>query len=150
RRSGQALYNEVVKADAIKPRLTLSKALVFVIAALVHLITLAFFVVGLGVIIGGWPKPLLILGGAVCLVVAAGLRPRLPKPHGAILPREDAPTLYQVADGVAQVLGATPIDAIVIDGNFNAAFGTFGWRQKSVLYLGLPLISILECQELVA
>ncbi|HSB69216.1 MAG TPA: M48 family metallopeptidase [Candidatus Methylomirabilis sp.] len=38
----------------------------------------------------------------------------------------------------------------VINEDFNAAFGRVGWRQREVLYMGLPLWAILENEERVA
>jgi heat shock protein HtpX len=55
-----------------------------------------------------------------------------------------------MADRIARTLGAPPVDAIVVDWEFNAAYGQVGWRRKRILWIGMPLFWILESQERVA
>jgi heat shock protein HtpX len=74
----------------------------------------------------------------------------VPKAPGNVTPRDRLPTLYQAVDHVAQALGASTVDAVVIDWRFNASFRQVGWRRRKVLTLGLPLLAILNGEERVA
>jgi len=58
--------------------------------------------------------------------------------------------MYELADRVAKALGATPPEGIIVDWQFNAAFGRVGWRRSPILYLGLPLFLILNDRERIA
>jgi heat shock protein HtpX len=60
------------------------------------------------------------------------------------------PTLYRVVDEIAATLHSPPVDMIVIDKEYNASFGRYGWRGRRILTLGLPLFTILQPQERVA
>jgi Zn-dependent protease with chaperone function len=149
-RSSQALFDEVVKAEALKPRLTPSKALAFTFSALIHALTLVFAVLGVTLLLKGWPNVFAILGALCCLSGAWAVRPRPAPFPDALLAREKTPTLYKIADDVARTLGVRPVSGIVFSWQFNASFSQHGWRRKSILHLGLPLFTILEGQEKIA
>jgi Zn-dependent protease with chaperone function len=67
-----------------------------------------------------------------------------------VLTRRDAPRLYGLCDRVAAELKAEPIDLIVVNGDFNAGYGTVGLRRTKVIFLGLPLWNALSAQQRVA
>jgi heat shock protein HtpX len=67
-----------------------------------------------------------------------------------MLEREEAPTLYRLADEVADALETRRIDRIVVDSEFNAYWSVGGLRRTRVVGLGLPLVWTLDPQELVA
>ncbi|WP_371484235.1 M48 family metalloprotease [Kitasatospora sp. NBC_00315] len=120
------------------------------IAGLVHLVTFGLLAGSVLLLCGGaWPMRIL---GAVGLVVTYGLRPRLGRVvrDETILRRCDAPALYALADRVSSAVGARPVDHIRVTDEFNASFGRYGLRRRSVLVLGLPLWVSLGPQERVA
>src|SRR5258706_8399406 len=67
KRSSRALFDRVVQAKSLKPRLTLSKALAFGIAIFVHTMTLGFAILGVTLLINGWPYLFAIIAGVLCL-----------------------------------------------------------------------------------
>ncbi|MCB9537364.1 MAG: M48 family metalloprotease [Myxococcales bacterium] len=103
---------------------------------------------------GGW---LLLQGsvgsvvvGVLLLAFAFVLRPRVGAPPSAILARAEHPTLYGLVDAAAVAIGAPRVAGVVVDGAFSASVGTAGWRQRTYLRLGLPLIAALTPRELAA
>jgi Zn-dependent protease with chaperone function len=128
--------------------------LAYLIALITHLLTLGLFVTGVRLLIFGYSdflRVLTFLGGVICVGLAWVLRPRVGKvPEKDVLAREQAPTLYQLVNRIAEGLGAKPVDYIVIAPMFNASFGRAGWRQKRILALGLPLFASLNDEERVA
>ena len=135
----------------LRPRWTASKVIAFALAASVHLLSLSLLVLGIVLIATGFPDigPML-LGVGMC-VFAWFMRPKPGKP-----PSEDLadpkvfPTLRAFINEVAQELGGQPIKNVVVNEDFNAAYGVVGWRRIPVLWIGLPLWMALRPQERVA
>jgi heat shock protein HtpX len=142
----RGLFEKMLKAESLKPSWTLSKLLAWLFAITVHSFTLALAILGVRLLVVGWLNLSAILGGLLLLIVWL-LRPRFVKPPDEIAPREKLPTLYKVANDIAAVLGTSSVHGIVINEQFNAAFGQVGWRHRKIMYLGLPLFSILDAQE---
>jgi heat shock protein HtpX len=100
----------------------------------------------------GWQ----VFAAVVLLGVAAVVRPRLGRLddlHGEYAVRvrpDDAPELFAVIDAVTDALGARPPQHVLLDSQYNAACAVLGWRRQRVLVLGMPLVSVLSGQELVA
>lgn len=149
-RSSRSLFEVVSKERALRPAVHLSTLLAFGIATLVHGIALGLAVLGGWIIINAWPNLLLAAIGVICLAVAWFFRPRLAQLNGEVLPRDQYPALYRLADQVAGALNSPKLDGIVVGGWFNASFSRVGIRQKRIVQIGLPLWSILDPQERVA
>ncbi|MFE6052576.1 M48 family metalloprotease [Kitasatospora sp. NPDC056446] len=116
-------------------------------AGVIHLVTVGTFALAFWLLIAGTVVQRCV--GAVVLVIAVTLRPRLgrlPKDAG-VLDRAGAPALYGLADRVAAEVGARPVDVIQVTDEFNASYGLVGLRRRSVLRLGLPLWEVLDDQE---
>jgi Zn-dependent protease with chaperone function len=64
--------------------------------------------------------------------------------------RADAPALYAYADEVAQSVGARPPHVIVLSTDFNASWSVRGLRRERTLELGLPLLAVLDPDEITA
>jgi Zn-dependent protease with chaperone function len=151
RRYGRRLAEEVARAPTLEPRLTVSKAFAYLIAGAVHALTIALVAGGVTLILvadGNIPP---ILAGGLAIALGLAARPRFWKmPPGEPLSRDAAATLYGVADEVAGALATAPCDAVVVTPDFNASWAPVGVRRRRVMTLGLPLVSVLEPQELVA
>jgi Zn-dependent protease with chaperone function len=150
KRFSQQLFDEVLKAESLRPTLTLSKVLAYSLAALVHSFTIILVVVGIVLLLRGWSNLFAIFGGLLCLGIAWLLRPRMPKSPDEVAHKDKFPTLYKITNDVAQALGTSNVDGIVINWQFSAAYAQSGWRRKKVIFLGLPLFAILDGQEKVA
>ena len=152
KRLGEGLFNELAKSNDLRPSLTTSRILAFLIAGVVHIITILFPIAGIWLAVKAWPDLVGITASLILLGIAWLLRPHFAKmPEGrGVLPRESFPVLYKLADQIADLLGMSPLDAIVITGDFNAAYTEVGIKRKKIVYLGLPLLAVLEPQELVA
>lgn len=149
-RLGKSLFAQITRGDTLQPRWTLSKLAAFVLAGLVHSLTLLFAILGIRLIVGDRSYPILMAIGVICLLIAWTLRPRVGKMPPGVIRREQFPALYKAADGVAQALQEHHVDAIVLDHRFNASFAQVGWRRRRVLSLGLPLFTVLGAEERVA
>jgi hypothetical protein len=63
---------------------------------------------------------------------------------------DKSPELWRTVDRVADAVGASTPYGLVVDASFDARAWRFGWRQRTSLSLGLPLLSVLEGDEFVA
>lgn len=148
---GARLYGQVMEsASSLKPRLNLSRLAAYAIAGLVHLLTLALLVGGIVLPVWGRPTFLAVVAGLLALSLAWVLRPRFAPVPDDVLPRSDYPELYAVADRIAAVMGLKRIDGLATDHDFNAEFRRAGLRGRTYITLGLPLVSILDADELAA
>lgn len=78
------------------------------------------------------------------------MRPRLPRLHVPALTRVELPALFRVLDRIAEALRSPKIDGVVVTGDVNAGYGRYGWRQRRILFLGLPLLAASSPAERLA
>lgn len=154
KRAGGKLFDSLRVASSLKSRMTPSKLGAFAIASVVHGFSLLLAALGIGVVLQanryGINACVSIIGLAM-LATAWVLRPTITKlPKEDLASRKDFPELFKVTAEVCKALNAKPIDMIVLESRFNAAFTRAGWSRKNVLYLGLPLFSVLKPQERIA
>jgi heat shock protein HtpX len=151
-KSSRSLFKKTLKSTTLQPRWTASKLLAYFVATIVHSLTIGFAVLGIWLLLAHWPNIFAIMGGGLCLAVAWVTRPRLNSyPNDeCIVARAAAPGLYAFVDRVAAELGARPLDSIILAEDFNASFSRYGWRQRRIMHLGLPLWTILTPAEQVA
>jgi Zn-dependent protease with chaperone function len=153
KKSSQRLFEEMMKGRSLKAVFTPSRLLAFLIACCVHAVTLAFIALGVWLCLFALPSQRILgwfLGVACLFMVWLWFLPRPHKNPTNLIQREQAPMLYQVTRRIAEALGKPPIDDIYWNVTYNASFGQYGWRRKRSLILGLPLLSVLNEEELVA
>lgn len=159
KRMGKALLDEVLGTADLRPRFTLSRIAAFIIALPIHAITAAFAIFGLWAIftaIVGWSQRFtvenigLLIAAGLSLIIAKWLAPHLGKQPDAVLPRNSFAHVYGLADKVADALHARRVNDIAVDEYFNAGYTQVGLLRKRVLLLGLPLITSLNAEEMVA
>lgn len=146
----EALFKSLKQNGRLTPRLSLAQIVAFSLAALVHLSTLLVLLVGIFVLVRGWPNIFAIGGGALCLLIFWHMLPRLAKPETDFLARKEFPTLYDLAEEVAQAVNAPSPDVIQLDSGFTAQIAEYGWKRQRVLTIGLPLWHILDDDERLA
>jgi heat shock protein HtpX len=135
----------------LRPHWTMYKGIAFSLTVGVHLLSLTLFVAGIFVIATGFPEVGPMLWGAAACTFAWLMRPKPGKvPSQDIASRKDFPALNALVNDVAQELGGRPINSIVVNEHFNAAYGVVGWRRVPVLWIGLPLWMALGPQERLA
>jgi Zn-dependent protease with chaperone function len=152
RKHGESLFNSLVKSnpERLRPTFTFSKFAAFAIAIFVHLSTFFLAILGIALLFIGRTNFFAILGAVICVLIAWVTRPRFAGFPKNTVSRQDFPVLYELVDSVAKSLGAKCVDGIVINGDFNAAFGQVGLANKKILYIGLSLWTILSKQEKIA
>jgi Zn-dependent protease with chaperone function len=151
-KSGGRLFDKVMRSRDLKPSWTPSRLLAFLIAGGVHGLTVAAILMAIGFSAVTYRYSLCgpIISLILLVLIWLWLIPRPSAAPGEAMSREAFPTLYSLSDGVAQTLGGKPVQDIRWDLRYNAAFGQFGWQRKRTLMLGLPLLAVLDGQELVA
>lgn len=136
-----------------RPRVGVAALLLAVISGMLLAVVLGMVVSGVWLIIEG--NPLLKVMGAVLLVFAYGLRPRLGRLRKVLeeydeITRDRAPRLFALIDRAAQAAGTPPPHHVLVGPEWNAFASTLGLRRRRVLMLGLPLWSSIRRQERVA
>lgn len=149
-KQSRALLEHYRRAEALRPSLSLSKLLALLFAGAIHVTTLTFAIGGGLMFFLDWPNLVAITGGILCVGIAWVIRPRFGRLPDPIVSRVESPVLYSFVDIVSDSLGAPRVSGIVVNERFNAGFAKLGWRRKGILFLGLPLWSILAGQEKVA
>lgn len=150
RRMSESLFTQMAKTPRSSPRVSLSTVLAFGIAGVVHLVSVTFLLVGVYLLLAGWPSIISIIISVFLMLLAWGARPRFPKEPKNLVPRGQCPRLYELLDQITDELGGKQIHGLVVEPQFNATFFNAGWRRKPIISLGLPLLSILGHQEKVA
>jgi heat shock protein HtpX len=149
-RLSRRLFDQVVAAKTLRPPMSRALGFAFVIATLVYLIVFLIGLLGIVWLVYGFSNFIFWIGAAICFALIWFLAPRLPRAEGAIIARNAYPALYRVFDRVASALNARPVDGIIINEDYNAAYSQVGWRRKHIVYFGLPYFYALEDQERVA
>jgi Zn-dependent protease with chaperone function len=149
-RYGRAVLErlKIASIQDLQPRMTMPKAFAFGLAATVHLLSISLLIMGMILIATGTPEPAPMLLGAGACGFAWVLRPkpgRLPS-QDLVSPKE-FPALHAFVNRVAKELNGQPISHIVVNEDFNAAYGVVGWRRIPVLWIGLPFWIALRPQE---
>lgn len=147
---GRSLFEELKTRPSLQPRLTRSLLGAVVLASVVHLFTIVFFAGGVYLIITQWPLLPVVTAGVLLVLIAIYMAPRPAKYPKRYAQETAFPALYEAVDTAADAVGARPPDMIVLDLQFNASYRRVGWRQRTVLTLGLPLLAIMDEREFVA
>jgi heat shock protein HtpX len=151
KRSSHGLFQELVQAKSLKPKLTIPEVLAVFLATLAH--GLSILTAGLGLLlINSMGVSCLGIVGVVLLATAWLVRPQLPKldKDDEVIPKKAAPTLYKTVGKICRALDTDKVQIMVVNEQWNAAFTQIGWKRRKVVYIGLPLFSVLDAQERVA
>ncbi|WP_405550096.1 M48 family metallopeptidase [Streptomyces microflavus] len=140
REHGERLLAEVSSGASLLPRRDAAGVLAYTLALAVHTVTAVLLVAGVLLVVLGWGSALPALG-LLLLVLAWVLRPRLDRlpTDTPVLLRRDAPELFALIDEVVTAVGTTPVHAVAVTADFNAAVTTYELRQRRLLILGLAL-----------
>lgn len=155
RKHSARLFAEMKRGRSLKPSLTLGKLGAYLIATVVHLLSLGVLAAGVWFLIAGVTmNGMFWLYSAICLGFAWLLRPRLPRLSKQAakdeVTREEYPVLFRMLDEMSDVLNTRRVEKALVNEEFTAFFTQTGWRQRKVVGIGLPLFEILTPQEKVA
>jgi Zn-dependent protease with chaperone function len=146
---GRQLFEEVSRSTSLRSRVTPGKVVAAGIASVVHGATLALLVNAIFLIFRG-SSPGYVILGVLALVLAVMLRPRLGRPPKRTISRERIPNLWALIDDVVAALGAPKVHWIFLSSEFNASTSRLGWRRRTYVSIGLPLIAALGPRERLA
>ena len=150
KKMSRSLFESIADLPAVHPSVTLSKLIAFMIAGLVYLISVLFAVAGLLVLIKSGITLFSVLFSILLFLFAWVGLPRFAKEPGNIIPREKCPTIYNLLDTISIELGGKKVHGVILTPDFNAAFTQVGILRKNIVFIGLPLFSVLDDQEKVA
>ena len=149
-KQSRSLLQGLTQTGELRPTFTISKLLALACATATHGMTLTIGAVGVVLLLYAWWNLFAVIGGLVCFGITVLLRPLPIRPPEDLHSRGELPGLFRLVDTIGASLEARRVAGIVINEDFNAAFGRVGWRQREVLYVGLPLWAMLENEERVA
>jgi Zn-dependent protease with chaperone function len=149
-RTGRKLYEEMVAAATLKPRITAAAVGAYAMALVIHGVTVAILAAGIWMLVTQTPFIGAFVAGGVLLLLAYELRPQLGRAPEPIVKRAEVPSLYTLVDEVARAVGAPRVEGIVITSEMNSGVMRSGIRRRPYLRLGLPLLQALAPQERVA
>ncbi|WJK40661.1 M48 family metallopeptidase [Solwaraspora sp. WMMA2056] len=124
------------------------------VSAIIVLLTVALWAVGLWLVFASGFFPAILLGVAL-VAVGYGLRPRLSSVRRTLRGRHrldpaQAPALHALIHEVADRCGAPRPHIVALDEDWNASVAVVGFRRTRILTLGTPLLVALRGPELVA
>ncbi|MBI5367580.1 MAG: M48 family metalloprotease [Planctomycetes bacterium] len=150
RRYGPALHTEMIERGEAPAGWSASYGIAWLLAALVNAGVLAMPLVALALLAYAPVMLLAAIPASILVLLAWGMFPRpWPMPN-RVVERAQVPELYRLIDEVAAAVRAPAIHALALSGDFNACLMHVGWRRRTVLQLGLPLLAVLDPQERVA
>jgi heat shock protein HtpX len=136
------------RPEDLRPRWSIRKAVAFLLSSSVHLLSLTLFLGGIFLLFRRFPDVPFMLLGALACAFAYLMRPKPGQvPVKDVVSRKDFPALYALVNEIAEKLGGRPVNHIVVNEDFNAAYGVFGWWRVPVLCIDLPLWMALRSQE---
>lgn len=149
---GESIYKHLIAKTELLPGKYFSKMIAFILATVVHLVSLSTLILGIYLLFFYNNNYLLIAGGIGLLGISWLARPRVQR-LGATencVSREDFPSLFSAADQLADTMKVRRIDGIVINEDFNASVTQIGWARRNIIRIGYPLFSLLEPEEQMA
>ncbi|MBA3870291.1 MAG: M48 family metalloprotease [Anaerolineae bacterium] len=144
------MLDDLKSRDLLRPHMTTPKIIAFMIAGLIHSVTIILPIIGLWIILSRFAGYFSVCYGLLIFGIAYVIRPKLVTHPTDGLSRTQYPTLYEFVDQISDTLSTPHIDVIVINEYPNASLGTFGLRQSTVLTMGYFFWMELDEQKRVA
>jgi heat shock protein HtpX len=134
------LASMTARAQVSSHPTTVSRLLMWILVAPVHLVLVASVLGGADLLGRGPGLPMRFVGVVLFLVAFATFpRPaKLPR-HSVALAPADAPLLFGLVGEIASSCGTRPPSKLLVVRDFNAFATRVGWRRTSVLGIGAPL-----------
>ncbi|MFN7220085.1 MAG: M48 family metalloprotease [Burkholderiales bacterium] len=154
-RLSESLRDEVSKrplteADSDSATASPGVKLAYVVATLIYSSSVAMGVAGIALVAMSGGKIIYLLGGGLCLLVAALSLPRFARAPEKIVSREDYPGIYALTDRVAETLETEPVSGVGVSAEFNANYRIAGWKGQRYVEIGAALAAVLSVEEFVA
>lgn len=131
-------------------KLGLLKIATLLLASIIHAISLLLVAGGFYLLITSKGNFFMSIAGVALLLLSWLTRPRYARLDHAILPRSDYPATYQIIDEISLALQGKKVYGVVVDSGYNASYSKQGLRRRVVIRLGMPLLSVLDKNELTA
>ncbi|MDG5472668.1 M48 family metallopeptidase [Jeotgalibacillus sp. ET6] len=149
RKNGEQMLYKLIKSSAQKPSITAQGVIAYFLAALVHLLSLGLAAAAGYLVWVGSDKVFLLFTAVLLLGISWVARPKIDRleKDETVLTREDLPEFFRLVDSITSELGTGKIDGVVLNGEFNASIGRYGWKKRIIIKMGLPLFSILTAEE---
>jgi heat shock protein HtpX len=154
-RFSQRLFDDISKAPPNgagkeKGRDSWSLRIAWLIAGLVHLVSVMMAAFGTALLFGAWGSFLVPILGVILLLLCWVTRPRTAQPPDRLLARSEYPLLYALSDRLSTAMGAPLVDGLAVSADFNANYREATWRRRRYVELGAPLLGVLTLEERIA
>ncbi|AJD92849.1 hypothetical protein JMA_35320 [Jeotgalibacillus malaysiensis] len=152
RKNGEQLLQSVLSHQSEKPGMTYKTGMAYVVATLIHITSLLLLVTAVYCLTIVNESGAAIFAGVILLAIAWLARPRVQKleKDEKVYTANELPELFELMNQVRLALGSPKIDGVVINGDYNASIGYFGWRNRVILRIGSSLWSVLDHEERIA
>lgn len=150
KQQSERLFNQMVQAETLQPKLSASKVFAIVLATLIHSLTFMVLFGGLFLIFRRYYNIFAIIAGIILLGAAWVLRPNFGRVEGVVRKPIDLKHLSELTNQIAKALNAPNPNGYIVDANYNAGYQQAGIPVKHYIHLGLPFWSVLTAQEKVA
>jgi len=149
---GKATLNKILESKTIEPTFSWFRLGTFLVSTLIHGFSIFCFFTSIIMIFHWYEHFWYKVIGPILFGISLITRPKVYKldKNEQILPREEFSSLYQLVDDIAIKSGIKKVNGIIINQDYNASITTIGIRRKKILYLGLPLLSVLTKEERIA
>ena len=149
-RRGKVVFEKLLRSQNLPREVDLTNLILLLLSASVQFFTLFSLAFGVYFIFNSYSNLLLIFPGLGLLGFAWVARPRFANVPSDALSQKEFPEIHRTVSRVAQALGTSPPDYIVVNEEFNASVFYVGHFQRKAISIGLPLFSILSGQEKIA
>lgn len=151
KRLSQKLFENLKQEKVARPRFTFAKFLAYSVAAAVHMTIILMLLAAYGVF-QVFATPFAVFTSVLLLGITWIVLPKPRKLPKDVVPRDQAPKLYELLDRIADAMGTSRVYGVQIDEKYNAFYDEYGfgkWKKKYI-GIGLPLAEAMTDEELVA
>src|SRR5205085_8867138 len=136
----------------LEPTLTWTKIAALALSSLINLSTIALLLGGVWCIVATWFAPGFVLLGVLMILMGLEVRPHAASlsPEARALDPDACPHTYAAVTRIADAMQVPMPHRIVITPAFSASVIRIGATRRRYVFLGLPLLYVLDPQERVA
>lgn len=151
RRQAERIFLEAQRALLVPQKPGVWQIVAYVVSAIILLLPVFFFCLGLWTIYVNWFNIPALIIGALLAIFGYVLFPRYNRNLEKTFTRKDLPELYRVLDAISDKIGTSPPDGVHLFDDINAYAASFGRvRKERVIGLGIPLWRMMTPQERIA
>lgn len=150
-RQAERIFLEAQRALLVPQGTSVWLVLGYVVSAIILMLPIFFFGLGLWIIYANWFSILAFLICALFVAFSYFIFPRYNRNRTKTFRRDDLPQLFQLLDAISAKIGTVAPDGVHLTDEVNAYSGTYGrGRTERIIGIGIPLWRMLIPQERIA